>query len=40
MPWLDRLGLSMCQFLFLSATIVEQDLYLTYLDDHAVDANC
>ena len=36
MPWLDRLGLSMCQVLCLSATIyiVEQkDPYLTYLDD-------
>ena len=34
MPWLHRLGLSICQFLCLGATIVEQDPYLTYLDDH------
>ena len=33
MPWLDRLGLSTYQVLCLGATIVEQDLYLTYLDD-------
>ena len=33
MPWLDRLGLSTYQVLCLGATIVEQDPYLTYLDD-------
>ena len=33
MPWLDRLGLSMYQVLCLGATIVEQEPYLTYLDD-------
>ena len=33
MPWLESLGLSMCQFLCLGATIVEQEPYLTFLDD-------
>ena len=33
MPWLDRLILSTYQVLCLGATIVEQDPYLTYLDD-------
>ena len=33
MPGLDRLILSTFQVLWLGATIVEQDPYLTYLDD-------